>query len=310
MEEYPIELNTTGLLESLQGLQHIPDEYFNGGEDTESPVFIFSSGTRSGSTLTQRLLCSDRRLWLWGEPMGAMVPVARMAMMWRHFADFYRGENTAEKFGDRDITKEWVHSLNPGSKAFWLAHRAFFDSFLRHASPVARWGAKWVRLRAEHHAYLKWLYPKTKSVFMVRDPRECLRSYLGLPRDDGQVKVPREPIIHKNQFKEYTWRALDRGYMFDAVEKYVEHWRQIAESQIHMSLVFPQSTLLVRYEDLVGDPVVVCERISNFLGVRVNPSVVSGKKIGNSMFKKCLPDDDQQRVIAVAGKEMRYLKYV
>ena len=34
------------------------------------PVFMLTSIWRSGSTLIQRLLCSDPQIYIWGEPYG------------------------------------------------------------------------------------------------------------------------------------------------------------------------------------------------------------------------------------------------
>ena len=41
--------------------------------DTESPIFLLSTGWRAGSTLLQRILVTDPRLLLWGEPLGDMI---------------------------------------------------------------------------------------------------------------------------------------------------------------------------------------------------------------------------------------------
>ena len=48
-------------------------------DDDERPVFLCNVGWRSGSSLAHRLLTSDPRLLLWGEPLGRMGLVSRLA---------------------------------------------------------------------------------------------------------------------------------------------------------------------------------------------------------------------------------------
>lgn len=38
------------------------------GEDHEEPIFLMAAGWRTGSTLLQRLIMSDSRVLMWGEP--------------------------------------------------------------------------------------------------------------------------------------------------------------------------------------------------------------------------------------------------
>lgn len=146
-----------------------------------------SAGWRSGSTLVQRLLCSDPNTLIWGEPFGEAVPVPRLAAMIEAFVK--KAPNRAADAYD-EVTRNataplcdlWIPNLNPGFAALRRAHRAFFDTLLMapaRARGYRRWGAKWVRLSAHHARYLKWLYPRAKFVFLVRDPLDAWRSYKG-----------------------------------------------------------------------------------------------------------------------------------
>src|SRR5215813_11772058 len=49
--------------------------------DAEAPIFLLSTGARAGSTLLQRILVTDPRLLLWGEPLGEMALLSRLTEM-------------------------------------------------------------------------------------------------------------------------------------------------------------------------------------------------------------------------------------
>ena len=133
------------------------------GVHCPDPVFLLSAGWRGGSTLLQRLVASDRRVLVWGEPFGDRIPIHRLAQMLEPYA-----EGDAHSAFDIDhfageLADEWIANLNPGIAALRRAHLAWFEALF--ATPArergyARWGCKWVRLTAYHAHYLRWLYPQ------------------------------------------------------------------------------------------------------------------------------------------------------
>jgi hypothetical protein len=56
---------------------------FGAKEDdgNESPIFLLSTGWRSGSTLLQRILVTDPSVLLWGEPLGEMALISQITTM-------------------------------------------------------------------------------------------------------------------------------------------------------------------------------------------------------------------------------------
>ena len=53
----------------LQGVRHLQSLCSaEAKDDREEPIFLLSAGWRSGSTLLQRLMMSDSRVLIWGEP--------------------------------------------------------------------------------------------------------------------------------------------------------------------------------------------------------------------------------------------------
>ncbi|MBX3440551.1 MAG: hypothetical protein KF861_23880, partial [Planctomycetaceae bacterium] len=93
-----------------------------------SPIFILSAGWRSGSTLLQRLLCSDSQTLMWGEPYGDRVPVCRLAatVAGLEHHDPHYGYSIEHFSGD--LSQQWVANLNPGGDALRKAHRAYFET--------------------------------------------------------------------------------------------------------------------------------------------------------------------------------------
>ena len=48
-------------------------------EDAAAPIFLLSAGWRSGSTLLQRLIMSDKHVLIWGEPYDECGAIQAMA---------------------------------------------------------------------------------------------------------------------------------------------------------------------------------------------------------------------------------------
>lgn len=209
------------------------------------PVFLLSAGWRSGSTLLQRLIMSDRRSLIWGEPFGDHLPITRLAQMIEPFAQPSAHPRHALARFEGDLTRGWIANLNPGVAALRRAHRAWWETLF--AAPArergyARWGCKWVRLSAHHGHYLRWLYPACRLVFLVRHPLHALRSYQGqgetwyLARPDLPVRSPRE---------------------------FLAHWGALADS--FLSQREDLGALLLRYEDVLAGRQSL-QRLSRHLG--------------------------------------------
>src|SRR5215475_4503356 len=72
------------LAQSLSLLEACGFDTTNSQADEDAPIFVLSNGGRAGSTLLQRILITDPRLLMWGEPMGEMALVSRMTEMMSH----------------------------------------------------------------------------------------------------------------------------------------------------------------------------------------------------------------------------------
>lgn len=226
-------------------------------DDPEAPVFLLSAGWRSGSTLLQRLVMSDKNVLIWGEPYDECGLIQSLAATsaafrpgWPRMDYFYDGTPVSQLSGN------WVANLFPAPAEWRAAQRALYQTLFAepaHRAGVARWGLKEVRLTAEHCHYLRWLYPKARFVFLYRHPLDAYRSYCRYGRSWYDT-YPDKPVFTPRDFGRH-WRRLMEGYLRDA-EKL--------------------DALLVRYEDLTGDPAVV-DRLETYLGIAIDHGILRHK---------------------------------
>lgn len=230
-------------------------------DDAEQPIFLLSAGWRSGSTLLQRLIMSDRRVLMWGEPYDECGLIQALANSMRAFRS---GWPPREYFYDgrrhNELSGEWIANLFPSLEDWRQGQRAMFDTMFAQPARRAgaqRWGIKEVRLTGEHGLYLQWLYPRARFVCLYRDPLEAYRSYCRYGRDWYDV-FPDEPMFTPTAFG--------------------AHWRRLMESfEAHAAAL---GALMVRYEDLVGGRVSL-DALESHLDIQVDRSLL-GAKVGSS----------------------------
>lgn len=229
--------------------------------DDDSPIFLFSAGWRSGSTLLQRLMISGTDTLIWGEPYDECGVIQRLAEGLKAFRSdwpptdyFYDGRQPGE------LTEQWIANLFPALEDLRAAHRAFLDRLFAEPARRAgarRWGIKEVRLTAGHAAYLRWLYPNAKFLFLYRNPLNAYRSYCRYGRNWYDI-FPDRPVFTPTAFGTH-WRTLLEGYFADADAL---------------------GALLVRYEDLTRNPATL-DHIEAYLGAAIDRALI-GNKIGSS----------------------------
>lgn len=230
-------------------------------EDGESPIFLFSAGWRSGSTLMQRLIMSDKAVLLWGEPYDECGLIQAMAQSVKAFRpDWPRPDYYYDGTPIGELSGNWIANLFPAPNELRNAHRALFDTLFAQpakAAGASRWGIKEVRLGADHSAYLRWLYPKARFLFLYRNPLDAYRSYCEYGRNWYDV-YPDKPVFTPTVFGTH-WRTLMEGFMRDAGKL---------------------GALMVRYEDLVTGQAPL-EEIEAYLGIRIDRNILK-LKVRNS----------------------------
>jgi len=231
-------------------------------DDGEAPIFLFSAGWRSGSTLLQRLIMSDSRVLLWGEPYDECGVIQALAGTMTAFRSgwppqdyYYRGAKLGEMTGD------WIANLFPAPSALKRGYRALFETAFAEPARLAgapRWGVKEVRLTADHARFLQFLYPNARFLFLIRNPLDAYQSYCRYGRNWYDT-WPAKPVFTPAAFGRH-WRILAEGYLRDATAL---------------------DALVVRYEDLVKATPELLQRIGQHLDVRLDPAVMA-KKVGSS----------------------------
>ncbi|MGH8671428.1 MAG: sulfotransferase family protein [Burkholderiales bacterium] len=205
---------------------------------TASPIFVFSAGWRSGSTLLQRLITASSEALIWGESGGALNQFVdadeRYRQMLgpgnRRFAHGFGGNGSEafQRFVERreDGPQQWIACLNPLLESIRDCFKKMLEDV--YASPAEtlgyrRWGVKEVQCGLNTARFLRDLFPHAKFVFLVRDPKACLLS-----------------------IKRHNW--MDRPPGLNALAYYSKHWLKLASE--FRSADFGK---LLRYEDLITD---------------------------------------------------------
>jgi hypothetical protein len=154
--------------------------------ETDDPVFVFSAGWRTGSTLVQRLINSGGDVLVWGESYDLCGLVQALTASVAPFSDAWPPQDYLEQPESREALPEtWTANLYPPLPALRRAHRALFlELFAEPARKLGapRWGFKEVRLGYDAALYLNWLFPKARFVYVTRDPVDAYRSYKTLTR--------------------------------------------------------------------------------------------------------------------------------
>jgi hypothetical protein len=232
-------------------------------ESAESPVFIFSAGWRSGSTLLQRLAMSNHSVLVWGEPYPYCDYIRVLAGSLRAFTDatppdqFFLSDTSGQLAVD---LSQWTACLYPMPQHLYAAHRQFYKTLYgdpAHARGYRRWGLKEVVLTCEEAAYLRWLFPGAKFVFLHRNPYDAYRSYRTL--GGWYFRWPDQPVFTAARFGR-VWRELTGDFLKNA-------------SQV--------DGFIIRYEDIqVQSPVL--SQLGLHLGVELRPELAHRKVTGRS----------------------------
>jgi len=231
------------------------------GEITDRPVFVFSAGWGSGSTLLQRLLISSGELTIWGEPVDEAGPLLKLADSISAIREDWPPEyHFKVNANSESLSREWIANYSPEMSSLKKAHRLFFVEWLSDSQTVSRWGLKEVRLTIDHAIYLKWLFPKARFVFIYRD---VYSSYLSVRRR--------------------AWLSLWPGYSATSIVAFAHHWNYLLSGFIdrHQEV----DGLLVKYEDLISDSVSL-DKLAEHVGVAAINKNILNSQVGKRSARR------------------------
>lgn len=221
----------------------------------ENPIFIFSAGWRSGSTLIQRLVNSSGNALIWGEPYANSDYLGKLSESLRIFRTGLPPDNFfldhLEKTDGIKTYDKWIAHLYPNPSNLREAHREFFRTLF--AKPAfergfSRWGFKETRYEIDHAIYLKWLFSKAQFLFLYRNPYHVWRS---LRLFGGFNPWPQEPIFTAKKFGR-LWRILLEGYLKNRpkVDGFIVRYEDLCEGRLPLTSLSQFLNLDLRKEVL------------------------------------------------------------
>lgn len=230
------------------------------------PVFIFAAGWRSGSTFLQRIVLSSNDIFIWGEPYRHAAVITSLSRQIRAFTERWPwDEFFIDSFEAGDFHRQWVANLYPVMEHFLAAHLAYFTRFFEVPAgefDKTRWGVKSVTLEIDHARYLRWLFPRARCIFLIRNPYHAYASYRKWAR--WYRSWPDEPVFTATAFGR-LWSELTQDYLrnygdVDGLLLKYESLREPAtlealEAHLQCGLVRPNQ--LTRLDGYQGEPPVL-----------------------------------------------------
>lgn len=253
------------------------------------PIFIFSAGWRSGSTLLQRLVCSSDKVLLWGEPYDQVRVVQMMAQSLAPFcADWPPPAYYNELTDLGDVSQRWIANLYPKPEAVLKGYRCLLEeSFAKPAetSGAERWGLKEVRFGLAEAILLKGLFPSARFLFIQRDLVDAYLSYRSFSvRQDWYANWPHGQAA--------------------TVYGFARHWRRLSEE-------FPEAVsetggMLIDYDRLVTGALPV-QDIADYLDISINPEVLE-QRVGQGARRAAAQLSPLERMQLWLGQNPRLKK--
>lgn len=265
-------------------------------EGANRPIFLLACVWRSGSTLTQRLLCSSAEALLWGEPFAHSQIIQSLSQSARFLLhdggwdpSFFPTRTVSPEAQDqffKNLRSKWIANIYPDPLHLRASYRSMLDRLFAqpaHELGFERFGIKAVRLGLEHAQFLKWIYPDARFVFLVRDPWRCWKSYCG------------------NRWI-YSWPNL----YVDKALPFAKIWARNTQQFLRWN---DPSLLVVKYEELLTNPKQV-ERMREHCELdQILMGVLNQKIRGVNIESQPMSSSDVQRISKVCGPIAEHLGY-
>ncbi|WP_158769091.1 DUF5672 family protein [Paraglaciecola sp. L1A13] len=230
----------------------------------DEPVFIFSAGWRSGSTLLQRLLSSSESLLLWGEPHDRSNIIQSLASTIEPFNDNWPPRKyIADNDEFKQNTDKWIANFYPSESRILAAHRIFVRTLFSanvENEVNKRWGIKEVRYGLKEAVFLKALFPNAKFLYLKRDLKDAYFSYKNFSQHmNWYAKWPHSTVFTPFAFAKHRARLVKE---FSQAQKLT-------------------GGLIVDYDDIVSNKETLTN-IENYCNIKIERAVLE-KNVGSAL---------------------------
>jgi Sulfotransferase family len=285
------EIPATRVEQLTKSIEVLEAQASDPAKQTEAPIFLLSTGWRAGSTLLQRILVTDPRLLLWGEPLAEMTMIPRIAEMISQSISARNLQLWKDQHDPNSpaLSTSWVANLYPPSADFRSGLQSIFNRWLgepAYQRGFARWGLKEVRLGAADAVLLHWLYPNARFLIISRHPYDSYRSLADAGWGQVYHRYPDAPV--------------------DSAASFARHWNRLAVSWRQLPVGFP--VIHIKYEDLIGGKVDFRE-LESSLGLEIKESIALSAEVGGTARRTRLSWFERMIIRREAGEGMGALGY-
>lgn len=261
-------------------------------DDGDQPIFLLSAGWRSGSTLLQRLIMSDKHVMIWGEPYNhcnfIQNQMNSLQAITSHYPDqaWFLNSLANDK---KDLSRHFIANMYPDIDYLWNANRAFWKTLLRDSSlhqGFRLWGMKEVRLGIQEAYFLQWLFPKAKFLFLYRNPYHAYKSL-------------KPHILEWSLYR--TWPSTP----IRSVTAFARLWKDLVSGFVNEGPKL--QGLLIKYEDLCSGNYPLA-RIEDYLGIEISRDILINK-IGGTENKMPLTKTEKFLIKHTADPMAKALGY-
>ncbi len=240
------------------------------GRTEISPLLIFGSGQRTGSTLVQRFLSSHPDVLIWGEQdgvLGKMLLGFDRLLDWeqtnRHQRDnFFRvGVNTfpSKMMPPPEFIENAIRVARPPiMQAMQTMIREIWG---KSALDVGRsiWGFKEVLYGADMALEMKALFPDTRVILVSRHIFDCIVSLLEWEQHTIEERPSHVPVpaLGERWARRHTLGSRDA-------------WESINRSFLETPGLDDSWVYRLTYEQITADPVAEMRRLVAWLGLDLN----------------------------------------
>jgi hypothetical protein len=216
------------------------------------PIFIFSSGQRTGSTLLQRFLCSHPDILIWGEHDGTLAPVLAGLDRFVQWDEMF-GKQQRETFLAQGVNNFIPNMTPPRERIVQAQEQLIRNLWQAPALELGKsiWGFKEVLYGADVATSLHLLFPTARVIYLTRNIFEVFISLV----HEERVPAKMQPHVPTAQLwtRERTLECVDT-------------WIRVNNSFLNSSLLHEDWVYWVKYEDLVEDREAANRALIGWLG--------------------------------------------